>query len=48
MIYVSTRGRAQPADASAAILNGLAEDGGLYVPGELPEPDVELLVVLES
>ncbi|MGO0122706.1 threonine synthase [Desulfothermobacter acidiphilus] len=35
MLYVSTRGQAPPAKAASTILQGLAPDGGLYVPEEL-------------
>lgn len=34
--YVSTRGEAPAVTASEAILNGIAPDGGLYVPAEWP------------
>ncbi len=37
MIYKSTRGDAKEVTASQAILQGLAPDGGLYVPKELPK-----------
>jgi threonine synthase len=37
MRYVSTRGQADPVGFSAAVAAGLAPDGGLYVPAELPE-----------
>ncbi|MCR5377048.1 MAG: threonine synthase [Lachnospiraceae bacterium] len=37
MIYKSTRGNAQEVTASQAILQGLAPDGGLYVPKALPK-----------
>jgi threonine synthase len=36
MRFVSTRGEAEPVGASAAILRGLAPDGGLYVPERFP------------
>ncbi|MSP42065.1 MAG: threonine synthase [Alphaproteobacteria bacterium] len=36
MKYVSTRGRARPLDFTDALLAGLAEDGGLYVPHHWP------------
>lgn len=36
MIFVSTRGNAPAASLSAAIAAGLAPDGGLYVPQQLP------------
>ena len=36
MRYVSTRGDAPAVTAGQAILQGLAEDGGLYVPETFP------------
>jgi len=41
MKYISTRGKAPAVSFSEAILNGLAPDGGLYVPQEWPtfDPD---------
>lgn len=36
MNYISTRGQAPACSASDAILQGLAPDGGLYVPEQLP------------
>ena len=36
MKFVSTRGQAAPATLSQAIRNGVAPDGGLYMPEELP------------
>ena len=39
MRYLSTRGGAAPAAASAAIARGLAPDGGLYVPERFPALD---------
>lgn len=36
MLYKSTRGKGKPVKASAAILKGISEDGGLYVPEEFP------------
>jgi len=36
--YISTRGGAAPVSASKAILKGIAEDGGLFVPQTLPNP----------
>ena len=42
VLYRSTRGGEQGIPASQAILNGLASDGGLYVPEEIPELDVSL------
>jgi threonine synthase len=43
MKFVSTRGEAPELTASEAILKGLAPDGGLYVPEELPELGAEAL-----
>ena len=42
MIYRSTRNREETAEASQAILRGLAENGGLFVPDEIPALDVSL------
>jgi threonine synthase len=36
MNFVSTRRLVKPLTASEAILKGLADDGGLYVPEEFP------------
>jgi threonine synthase len=38
--YVSTRGGAQPQKFSDILLEGLAPDGGLYVPEHLPRADL--------
>lgn len=43
MRYVSTREGATPVTASDAIAQGLAPDGGLYVPEAFPTVDVERL-----
>ena len=40
MIYRSTRNYEETATASEAILKGLAEEGGLFVPDEIPELDI--------
>jgi len=37
MLYKSTRGNGKVVSASEAIVKGIAEDGGLYVPGEFPK-----------
>ncbi len=34
--FVSVNGRSQPVDFTTALLSGLADDGGLYVPEHLP------------
>ncbi len=36
LLYRSTRGTGEPVTASKAILQGLAEDGGLFVPDSIP------------
>ena len=36
MIYQSTRNAGEQVTASEAILKGLASDGGLFVPNEIP------------
>ena len=40
MLYHSTRSKEHIADSAQAVLNGLAPDGGLYVPAALPTLDV--------
>ena len=40
MQYFSTRGRAPAVDSAQAVLNGLAPDGGLYLPEEIAPFDV--------
>lgn len=42
MYYRSTRGGGDQVTASQAILKGLAEDGGLYVPVEIPKMEGKL------
>ncbi|MDA3835904.1 MAG: pyridoxal-phosphate dependent enzyme, partial [Spirochaetales bacterium] len=39
MQFISTRGKTEKCSAFEAILHGLAPDGGLYVPEQLPELD---------
>ena len=40
VLYKSTRGKEQAVTASMAILKGLSEDGGLFVPESIPQLDV--------
>lgn len=40
IMYSSTRNAGEKVTASKAVLQGLAEDGGLYVPDRLPELDL--------
>ena len=42
ILYKSTRSDSTPVTASRAILKGLADDGGLYVPMEIPALDISL------
>ena len=42
IMYRSTRSESTPITASQAILKGLSDDGGLFVPTELPKLDVSL------
>lgn len=42
VLYSSTRGKGAPVKASEAILKGLAEDGGLFVPDHIPALDKSL------
>lgn len=41
MKYISTRGRAQACSVTHAVLQGIAGDGGLYVPEEFPAMDFD-------
>jgi len=41
MLYRSTRGFQEHVSASQAIINGIAPDGGLYVPDKLPQLDLD-------
>ena len=43
MLYVSTRGGGKPQRFSEILLEGLAPDGGLYVPREIPKVDLARL-----
>ena len=47
MEYQSTRGAAARATAAEAIVAGLAADGGLYVPVQIPHLDARSLLGLE-
>ena len=42
MLYHSTRSKENTVDSAQAVLNGLAPDGGLYVPEKLPQVDVQI------
>ena len=42
VMYQSTRGKGEPVTVSQAILKGLSEDGGLFVPTQIPALDVSM------
>ena len=42
VLYKSTRGTGDKITASQAILKGLSDDGGLFVPDSIPTLDVDL------
>ena len=44
LTYQSTRGGEKEVTASMAILQGLAKDGGLFMPSGIPELDVPCLL----
>lgn len=48
MRYISTRGKAPALDFEEVVLTGLANDGGLYVPEELPQITHEDLIEFEG
>ncbi len=48
MIYHSTRSRHTAVDSAQAVLNGLAPDGGLYVPERLPKVDVNAILAMDT
>ena len=42
LLYKSTRDASKTVTASEAVLKGLAEDGGLFVPTSIPKLDVTM------
>ena len=46
--YVSTRGQAPELNFEDVLLAGLASDGGLYVPTELPRFSREQLMAMQG
>ncbi len=42
VMYTNTRDSSEVVTASQAILNGLAKDGGLYVPTAIPALDISI------
>ena len=47
ILYKSTRGATEAITASKAILAGLSEDGGLYVPTKIPALDAEMTELIK-
>ena len=48
MKYISTRGNNQELTAAEAIIQGLAEDGGLFVPETMPKVDMAFIEGLKN
>ncbi len=48
MLYHSTRAKTNTADSAHAVLNGLAPDGGLYVPEKLPQLDAAACLQVDT
>ncbi|MBR3623921.1 MAG: threonine synthase, partial [Selenomonadaceae bacterium] len=43
MKYISTRGNTERIESAEAILKGIADDGGLFVPEEMPKVNLEFI-----
>ncbi|MBQ7179630.1 MAG: hypothetical protein IJS08_19585 [Victivallales bacterium] len=41
-VYISTRGAVAPVDFPAAVMMGLADDGGLLIPEVIPDVSAKL------
>ncbi|MCR5175952.1 MAG: threonine synthase [Anaerovibrio sp.] len=48
MKYISTRGNNQKITSAEAIIKGLADDGGLFVPEEMPKVDMDFIEGLRN
>ena len=48
MEYMSTRGKSESMESASAILQGIAVDGGLLVPVEIPKVDSEFIDALKD
>ena len=46
MMYISTRGWEGKVDSAQAIINGLADDGGLFVPETIPQAEGDFIASL--
>ncbi|MBQ1856189.1 MAG: hypothetical protein II137_06305 [Anaerovibrio sp.] len=47
MKYISTRGNNQELSSAEAIIKGLADDGGLFVPDSMPHVDMAFIEGLQ-
>ncbi len=48
MKYISTRGNSQRLESAEAIIHGLAKDGGLFVPEEMPKVSMRFIEDLQK
>ena len=48
MLYTSTRDNSIRVSAAQAIAQGISEEGGLFVPVELPHFDIEKIASMAS
>lgn len=48
MKYISTRGKREPMESANAVLQGIAKDGGLLVPTEIPKVDPDFIDALQT
>ena len=48
MKYISTRGNNQQLTSAEAIIKGLADDGGLFVPDSIPQVDMRFIDALQQ
>ena len=48
MKYISTRGNGQSLESAEAIIAGLAEDGGLFVPETIPQVNMDFITGLTA
>ncbi|MDD3931383.1 MAG: threonine synthase [Eubacteriales bacterium] len=48
MQYISTRGLCEPVHSAEAIRTGLAPDGGLYVPDQIPQVSLDDIVAMSQ
>lgn len=48
MKYISTRGKAERLDSAEAIIHGLAGEGGLFVPDEMPKVSMDFVEGLKG